>query len=54
MNSANMTALEKRLSKEDNITLDIIDNAILDFSVPANHNTSSYTLHGEKLEIIER
>ncbi|GAA5808036.1 hypothetical protein MFLAVUS_001418 [Mucor flavus] len=54
MDSENITALEKKLSEQDNITLDNIDSIIQEFSVSMDHAALHYKLYGDILQVIER
>ncbi|KAG2231052.1 hypothetical protein INT48_007563, partial [Thamnidium elegans] len=54
MDSENITALEKKLSEQDSITLDIIDSIIQEFSVSMDHVASNYRFYGDTLQAIER
>ncbi|KAI9270173.1 ClpP/crotonase-like domain-containing protein [Helicostylum pulchrum] len=54
MVSENITALEKKLSEQEDITLDIIDSIIQEFSASTDHDASHYRLYGDILQIIER
>ncbi|GAA5799727.1 hypothetical protein HPULCUR_005144 [Helicostylum pulchrum] len=54
MVSENITALEKKLSEQEDITLDIIDSIIQEFSASTDHDASHYRLYGDILQVIER